>query len=380
MSIATSLSANVVHEATDERQFVRTKIPATAVLQGSEGPIECEIQDISLGGIGLLCGKELKLGALYPASIRLKLSTINLNIDARIRVISQRDNEVGAEFIELDAQKRDILRYMIASYMSGEIADIDGLFNVMQRESYIKARKKAASSSRTVLERLQALLGSLLFLALGLLVMGLLAYKTYLFFFRVSATQAQVSADAYQVNMPENGYVKFMVRGDTGEVKAGEPIATVSTQLLTNFNTPSDLQALASLSQSDLQTLLGRSLIETVIASPCDCYVYFPGRKLDSYAYKTDPLLHLIPKDQPLVVKASFPFDKLKDINRIQRVSLRVSGMPGDLSGKVVGSAVDSVNQMLVLSILPETTLPLSAYQHPVAVDVYLGLPFDTSF
>lgn len=376
MNIATSQSAEVVHEATDERQFVRTRIPAALVLQRSEGPLECEIQDISLGGIGLLCGKELKLGALYPASIRLKLSTINLNIDASIRVISQRGNEVGAEFIELDAQKRDILRYMITSYMSGEIADINGLFHVMQRENYIKARKKATTNSRTYFERAQAIVGSLLFLALGLLVMGLLAYKTYLFFFRVSAVQAQVSADVYQVNMPENGYVKFMVRGDTNEVKAGEPIATVSTQLLTNFNSPSDLQALASLAQKDLQTLLGRSLIETVIASPCDCYVYFPGRKLDSYAYKTDPLLHLIPKDQPLVVKASFPFDKLKDINRVQRVSLRVSGIPGALSGSVVDSAVDSVNQMLVLSILPQTTLPLSTYQHPVAVDVYLDLPF----
>ncbi|MDN4544655.1 MULTISPECIES: PilZ domain-containing protein [unclassified Pseudomonas] len=380
MSIATSLSANVVHEATDERQFVRIKIPATVILQSWEGPLECEIQDISLGGISLLCGKELKIGSMYSASIRLNLSTININIDARIRVVSQRADEVGAEFIELDAQKRDILRYMIAAYMSGEVADFNGLFNVMQRENYIKERKKVTSSSRTVFERLQAMLGSLLFLALGLLVMSLLAYKTYLFFFRVSAAHAQVSAEAYQVNMPENGYVKFMVGGDAGEVKAGEPIATVSTQLLTNFNSPADLQALASLSQSDLQTLLGRSLIETVIASPCDCYVYFPGRKLDSYAYKTDPLLHLIPKDQPLVVKASFPFDKLKDINRIQRVSLRVSGMPGAFGGKVVGSAVDSVNQMLVLSILPETTLPLSAYQHPVAVDVYLDLPFDPGF
>lgn len=377
MNTVTTLSPNVVHEAIDERQFVRTKIPAKAVINCPDGPFKCEIQDISLGGIGLLCAKDLKIGALYPASIRLQLSAVNLTIEAKIRVTSQRGKDVGAEFIELDPQKRDILRYLISSYMSGEIADVNGLFNVMQRENYIKQRKKTAGGSRSFIERLQAIFGSLIFLAVGLTLLVLLGYKTYLFFFRVSATHALVSADAYLVNMPENGYVKFMVGRDTDKVKAGDPIATVSTQLLTSFNTPSDLEALANISQSDLQTLLGRSLIETVIASPCECYLYFSGRKLDSYAYKTDPLMHLIPIDQPLVVKASFPFEKLKDINRIQRVSLRVSGINEVFGGSVVDSSVDDLNQMLVLNILPDQPLPRSSYQHPVAVDVYLGLPFD---
>ncbi|MES2820268.1 MAG: PilZ domain-containing protein [Pseudomonadota bacterium] len=378
MNIASSLSAsNVVHEAIDERQFARTKIPAKVVLKDAQGPFNCEIQDISLGGIGLICDRELKIGALYPASIRLQLSSINLDIETNIRVTSQRGKETGAAFAELDTQKRDILRYLISAYMSGEIADIDGLFNVMQRESYIKQRKKAVDTSRTVPQRLQAMLGSLAFFIVGLLLLGLLGYKTYLFFFRISAIQAHVSSEAYVVTMPENGYVKFMVDRDAREVKAGEPIATVSTQLLTRFNTPSDLEALANLSQSDLQTLLGRSLIETVIASPCDCYLYYSGRRLDSYAYKTDPLVHLIPKDQPLVVKASFPFDKLKAVNRIQRINLQVSGLAETFSGRVVNAAVDDLNQMLVLSILPERQLPLSAYQHPVAVDVYLKHPLD---
>lgn len=376
MNVATSLSPNVVHEAIDERQYVRTPVPAKVVLTGPDGPLKCEIRDISLGGLGLLCSHPLMIGALYPASIQLRLSALDLNIDAKLRVVSRQGNEVGAEFIELDAQKRDILRYIISSYMSGEIADVNGLFNVMQRESYIKQRKKSIGLSRTLSERLKALLGSLLYLALGLMILGLLLYKSYLFFFRTSAIQAQVDADAYVISMPENGYVKYMTERDVGEVKAGQPVATISTQLLTSFNTPSDLQALASLSQSDLQTLLGRSLIETVIASPCDCFLYFAGRKLDSYAYKTDPLLHLIPKDQPLVIKASFAFDKLKDINRIQRVSLRVSGIPESFGGRVVNSSVDHLNQVLVLHILPERNLPLSAYLQPAAVDVYLGLPF----
>lgn len=53
MSSTTVLPVNVVHEAIDERQFVRAKIPARISLQGHGlNGVECEILDISLGGIG----------------------------------------------------------------------------------------------------------------------------------------------------------------------------------------------------------------------------------------------------------------------------------------------------------------------------------------
>ncbi|MCY1275086.1 Mannuronan synthase [compost metagenome] len=378
MNDATTLSPEVVHEAVDERQFVRTKIPARVTLHAPDGDVACEIRDISLGGIGLHCEHPLAVGALYPVSIELGLSAASLSLEARIRIVSQDGPQLGAEFVEMDPQKRDILRYLIASYLSGEMANINGLFNVMQRENYIKQRKKIANTARTLAERLQALFGSLVYFSLGLLVLGLLLYKAYLFFFQVSAAQAVVSADAYVVSMPENGELKFLVGNDVQKVSTGQPLASVSTQLLTNFNTPSDLQALASMSESDLRTLLGRALIETVIASPCDCYLYYPGRTRGGYAYKTDTILHLIPQDRPLLVKASFPFDKLKDVERVRRIDLRVAGIPEPIAGSVANYSLDSLNQMLVLDILPQAPLPLSSYQKPVAVDVYLGLPFAT--
>ena len=66
-----------------------------------------------------------------------------------------------------------------------------------------------------------------------------------------------------------------------------------------------------------LQTLLGRATIETVINSPCDCQVYFPSQPLDGYGYKEAPLMHLLPKDQGLFVRANVPFGKLADVSRI---------------------------------------------------------------
>ena len=156
-SAITSIAPNVVHEAVDERQHVRSKLPARVVLSGADDSFACELQDISLGGLGLRCSRELPQGALYDATIQLELNQVALTIDARVKVIAERGGLTGVEFVELEPRKRDILRYLLSAYLSGEIADVNGLFNVMQRENYIKQRKQSQSGARTRLERARAL-------------------------------------------------------------------------------------------------------------------------------------------------------------------------------------------------------------------------------
>ncbi|MDN5515145.1 MAG: PilZ domain-containing protein, partial [Pseudomonas sp.] len=232
MSSTTVLPANVVHEAIDERQFIRAKIPARLTLQGNGvKDLECEIQDISLGGIGLLLVEGVMFGCLFNGSIYMKLHTVDLNIDTKLKIVSQRGSEVGAEFVELDRQKRDILRYIISAYMSGDIADINGLFNVMQRENYIKERKTKQANARTPGERLKAALGSLLFFCAGAGALTLIVYKSYLLFFQMPAAQAVVSANAYVISMPENGNLRYLINAEQTSVSTGQPLASVSTQL-----------------------------------------------------------------------------------------------------------------------------------------------------
>jgi mannuronan synthase len=376
MSSTTVLPANVVHEAIDERQFVRTKIPARITLEGNglKG-LECEIQDISLGGMGLLIEQPMKLGSLFTASIRLKLNKIDLNIDTKVKIVSQRGQEVGAEFVELDRQKRDILRYIISAYMSGEIADINGLFNVMQRENYIKERKTKHASARTPGDRVKAALGTLLFLSAGLAALSLILYKSYLLFFHMPAAQAVVSANAYIVSMPENGNLKYLINAEQTSITTGQPLASVSTQLASSLTSPADVAALADLSAPDMAALLGRVTVETVIASPCDCTLYFPKSRLDGFAYKQEPLVHLLPQDQPLHIKASVPFEKMDKLERVRSVELRVLGSHDTIAGEIVASRLDEANQMVELTIKTESVLPRSAYQLPAAVDFGLGLP-----
>ncbi|MEX5587274.1 PilZ domain-containing protein [Pseudomonas urmiensis] len=370
-------AANIVHEAIDERQYVRTRINARVRLSsGGQTAFETQLQDISLGGIGLLHEAPLKIGALYDASIQLRLNQVDLAIEGKVRIVSQRGNEVGAQFVDLDAQKRDILRYIISAYMSGEIADINGLFNVMQRENYIKERKHKHATARTPGARLKAMAGTLLYTAAGLAALGFVGYKGYLLFFRIPAVQAQVATNAQIISMPDNGYVKYLLPAGTTEVQAGQPLASISTQLATSFTSPADMKAVADLAPGDLQALLGRATIETVINSPCDCQVYYPSQPLNGYGYKDAPLMHLLPKDQGLFVRANVPFDKLEDVSRVRSVDMQVFGLDQHYSGKVVDARVDEVNRNLALTIQPDSPLPAAAYQKAVAVDLFLGLPF----
>ena len=101
---------------------------------------------------------------------------------------------------------------------------------------------------------------------------------------------------------------------------------------------------------------------------------------MDGFAYKQEQLVHLLPQDQPLNVKASVPFDRMDKIERVRAVEMRVLGSDALYSGEIIASRVDDQRQMVELTIKPDQALPRSAYQLPTAVDFKLGLPLRWTF
>ncbi|MFN3579173.1 MAG: PilZ domain-containing protein, partial [Pseudomonas sp.] len=312
---------------------------------------------------------------VYDVGIILGMSQLELSLNAKVKVVSQQGDQVGTQFVDLDPQKADILRYLISSYMSGEIADINGLFNVMQRESYIKERKQKHSTRRSFGERMRAGIGTLIFLLIGLLALCYVIYKAHELLFRIPASQALVSANSFIINMPENGNVRFLVPEGETQVTTGQPLASISTQLSTRVTTPADIAAMMALAPGDVETLLAQTNIETVISSPCDCTVYYPGNRVNGFGYKDAPLLHLLPNDQPLFVQASVPFEKLDTLRRTQRVSLQTYGADQAINGRLLSASIDQQTQLVLLNIEPDTALSIEDYQKPVWVEFVLGMP-----
>src|SRR5690606_11242207 len=101
----------------------------------------------------------------------------------------------------------------------------------------IKSRKQKDDSPRSAGQRLKAALGTLAFIVIGLFAAAFVLYKTYMMLFHIPAVQAQVSADAYVISMPGNGYVRYSIGEQQSSVIPGEPIATVSSQLASNLST-----------------------------------------------------------------------------------------------------------------------------------------------
>ena len=159
-----------------------------------------------------------------------------------------------------------------------------------------------------------------------------------------------VGANAYIVSMPENGNLRYLIGAEQTSVSTGQPLASVSTQLASSLTSPADIAALGDLSEQDVAALLGRVTVETVIASPCNCSLYFPAPRLDGFAYKQQELVHLLPQDQPLNIKASVPFERMDKLERVRAVEMRVLGSD-DTFGAVCDTvgADDSVDAVLVL-------------------------------
>jgi alginate biosynthesis protein Alg44 len=379
---------DIVHEAIDERQHVRTRLPATAQLSIKGQSRPCEIIDISLGGMSLAIkgGRPEESdtadlvvpGMTTNATILLNLQHFELNIAASVKVVAVDGEMVRVAFVEIDRKKMDTLRYVISSYISGDVVNIDGVFNLVQRENYIKERKVKADTSRSFFDRFKAIFGSLIYLAIGLSIFALIAYKLFLYFFQVQAVSGVVEGSPYVVSMPENGYVKFLVdkpqnAQDFVQVQTGQPIAAVSSQLMTSFNTPDDVLALTEISQQDLQTLYGKAFIETVINSPCDCNIFFTDSVMDRYAYKEQPLMHMLPLGRQLIVRASFPYDKIDDLKDVESVRLRLFGESVETGGRIVRSRINNETGMLDVIIEPEQAITVDNYLKPVGVRVLTG-------
>lgn len=362
---------SVVHETIDERQHIRVKVPSWVTFTTSNNQFRSQLEDVSLGGASFITKEKLTQNQLLDITIEFKLTEFNLELPLKAKVVSQK-NETKISFVDVEPKQLDTLSYIISSYLAGELVSANGVLNVVQRENLIKQRNVKADNVRGLADRSKAIFGTLIYFIVGLTIASLLLSKLYAYFFEIKATTASVSSDAFIIYMPSNGYVDFTVNGN--QTKIGEPIATISSQLSTSFNTPDDLKALSDISDQDLQVILGKALLETVIASPCDCFIYYPERGVDKYAYKEEALMHLLPLDSPLYVRAVIPFVRIDDLNSIQGVYLRKFGDEKSIPGEILRSEVDEETGSLILVIKPSLPYLPADYLKPAEVTIDTGM------
>ncbi|MBQ0712340.1 MAG: PilZ domain-containing protein, partial [Porticoccus sp.] len=247
---------SIVHEAQDERQNIRIKITGFFSCENKES----KILDISLGGVKLEDFSSTE-GLIKSGALNFVVDGITVTIPVKLRVISSKDSVTRAEFIDLDIRSQKSIRCIVSSFVAGDMASLDEIITTLQKETHVKKRKPKELQAKTVKERVLSILGTLVFLVIGLGLASVLLTKIYFFLFSAKSIFGDVQIDKYSLRMPENGLVKFLVDGKQEKVEAGQPLATMSSHLMSKLTTPEDFSALSNMTDEDMSVILGKALI-----------------------------------------------------------------------------------------------------------------------
>lgn len=292
------MSINFVKfEADEQRQHARYKLPLKCVIEQHR----YATIDWSVAGVGVATGPTVfPVGKIVPIQLQFPFEgfDFSLNMKAEVRYSESSIGRTGLKFVEISESNVRILRYVLDSYLAGEILTVNELLDFAGRPISIKPRAQAApASEQSLAQRSTTLLRQSARIAAALLVtagiVALLANSIYQKLWTFEATRAVVRIDSTPVFSPGNGRVTHLM---TGPVKVGERILTVLTDS-------------------------GQSM--SVVAS-CDCIAegVGVGAKLDMSVRTGDQMLSLRASDATPHVVAMIDEKYLVDLYKGTRVTI----------------------------------------------------------
>lgn len=367
-----AIAPNFVHESEAQRQFARVRMPAKLFVKLDGTTMKFPIEDLSAGGFGIKLGTEgLRRGQVYNGRLVFRIDGFDLAVDVEFvpRSFTGNDNRCGCEFQNLGANEVSVLRYLITSFLSGELVSAGDVLNTLSRENFTKARKGKGSQALGFFASARAMVVSLLVMAIGLLALTFVGYQLWQIYFVTTAESAMVASEQVPVRIPKDAKVTTLV--DAGEqVEAGQAIATFDAPMLSYVN---DLVGNGNYTVAQIEELLGQSVRGT-LTSPCDCKVVNLLPAKDQYMSKGEKLAVVAPTDASAHVIARFNFADGEDLEEGQSVTLRLPG--GDTqSGRIESLFVDaeSPNQpgnAINSLIQAGEPLPMQSVGRPIGVTV----------
>ncbi|WP_375170548.1 PilZ domain-containing protein [Marinobacter sp.] len=367
-----AIAPNFVHESEAQRQFARVRMPAKLFVKLDGTTMKFPIEDLSAGGFGIKLGTEgLRRGQVYNGRLVFRIDGFDLAVDVEFvpRSFTGNDNRCGCEFQNLGANEVSVLRYLITSFLSGELVSAGDVLNTLSRENFTKARKGKGSQALGFFASARAMVVSLLVMAIGLLALTFVGYQLWQIYFVTTAESAMVASEQVPVRIPKDAKVTTLV--DAGEqVEAGQAIATFDAPMLSYVN---DLVGNGNYTVAQIEELLGQSVRGT-LTSPCDCKVVNLLPAKDQYMSKGEKLAVVAPIDASAHVIARFNFADGEDLEEGQSVTLRLPG--GDTqAGRIESLFVDaeSPNQpgnAINALIQAGEPLPMQSVGRPIGVTV----------
>ncbi len=379
MNAVISPNSNVVHEAEAQRQYARLKLPAKIRYRTPQGQeLEAQLLDLSVGGFGFQPGNTLlSEGQRFHGKLMFEVEGIGFAMDVQFQVRSLVDGKrAGCEFHELRPREIAALRYLISSFLSGELVNVGDLISTLQRENFTKPRKGKGDDKMSLAARVKALGLSLSIFLVGVAAGSYVLYQLYDVYFITHADSAQVSVPGQQVSMPREGTVQSLVKvGDT--VAKGAPVGTFSSSaldVLKNVLKPEEM------APDNLQRLFDKSFQGT-LTSPCDCRVVAQLVGDGQVAAKGAAVFMMAPVDAVATVEARFPYRAFDELQPGSPVNFLVAGESEPRSGRISTLALQDggLASDIRVAIQPDQPLATELAKRPVDVRIQpLGGLFDS--
>ena len=367
-----AIAPQFVHESEAQRQYARVRMPAKLFVKLDGTTVKFPIEDMSAGGFGIKLGNEgLRRGQVYNGRLVFRIDGFDLAVDVEFvpRNFTGNDGRCGCEFQNLGANEVSVLRYLITSFLSGELVSAGDVLNTLSRENFTKARKGKGSQALGFFASARAMVVSLVMMTVGLIAVAFIGYQLWQIYFVTTAESAMVASENVPVRLPKDAKVTTLVEaGD--QVEAGQAIASFDAPMLSYVN---DLVGNGNYTVEQIEELLGQSVRGT-LTSPCDCKVLNMLPAEDQYMSKGEKLAVLAPTDASAHVIARFNFEDGGDLEEGQSVTLRMSG--GDTqTGRIESLFVDSEtpNQpgnAINALIQADEALPMQSVGRPIGVTV----------
>ncbi|WP_043307515.1 PilZ domain-containing protein [Pseudomonas sp. ML96] len=376
--ISPSINSNVVHEAEAQRQYARLKLPAKIRYQTKQGQVqEAQLLDLSVGGFSFQPGSNvLHEGQHHRGRLMFEVEGIGFAMDVEFQVRSLAGGKrAGCEFHNLKPREMSALRYVISSFLSGELINVGDLISTLQRENFTKARKGGDGAPVGFFGRLRATGLSLAIFLVGVAACTYVLYQLYDIYFITHADSAQVAVPGQQVSLPREGAVQALVKvGDT--VAKGAPVGTFSSNMMDVLK---GVLPTEDLTPDNLQRLFGKTFQGT-LTSPCDCRVTAQLVGDGQTAGKGAPVFLLSPVDAVATVEARFPYRSFDELQPGTVVSFTVAGEDSERSGHISTLALQEggLASDIRVIIQPDQPLETELAKRPVDVRIRpLGGIFD---
>lgn len=324
----TAVNHKLAHESESQRQFARVRIPAHLIFELAGVRKRVPVLDLSAGGFafewtGAMPVEKKLIGQLEFAIDGFRF-TMPVAFDARY----ESGGRVGCIFQSMDAQQVSALRHVITAFLAGELISMGDMLNILGRENFAKSRSQKTAQGLVGFAKFKALVGSLLFLFIGLLAFVYIVFRLWHMAFVGQALAAAVVHDAFLVKNPRESVVDFLVvPGDS--VKSGQIIGTFSSPLVSFLGEALPEAQMESLA---VQQQVNKSYVGSLI-SPCDCVVSELLVAPKAYVGKDVEVLKLVDQSIEPYILAEFTSGEASYLHENKRVYIEHAA--GRIQGEI---------------------------------------------